>query len=135
MGTGKGFLEDQEKTDPTLFNSRLDKIRDQVTKLGASLSVEDLKETGRIMNANHKILIDMGLSHDRLINLCDLANSLGAYGSKVTGGGRGGYMLALTPGKELQDRVASAFEAEGVPTIRTTIGGEPTDNTKKQILT
>jgi len=131
----KGFLEEQEKNDPSLFNSRLDKIRDQVKDLGDSLSGGDLKKTGQIMTDNHKILIDMGLSHERLIYLCDLANSLGAYGSKVTGGGRGGYMLALTPGKDLQDRVASAFEAEGVPTIRTTIGGRPTDDTKSQILT
>lgn len=131
----KGFLEEQEKNNPVLFNSRLDTIRDQVKDLGFSLSGGNLKETGRIMSTNHKILIDMGLSHERLIYLCDLANSLGAYGSKVTGGGRGGYMLALTPGKELQDKVASAFEAEGVPTIRTTIGGKPTDNTKFQILT
>ncbi len=130
----KGFLEEQEKTDPSLFNNRIDKIRAQVKGLGESLSSGDLQETGRIMSDNHKILIEMGLSHERLIYLCDLANSLGAYGSKVTGGGRGGYMLALTPGRELQDKVASAFEAEGVPTIRTTIGGKPTDNTKYQVL-
>lgn len=130
----KGFLEEQEKNNPDLFNSRLDRIRTQVKDLGDSLSGGNLKETGRVMSDNHKILIDMGLSHERLIYLCNLANSLGAYGSKVTGGGRGGYMIALTPGKELQDKVASAFEAEGVPTIRTTIGGKPTDNTKSQIL-
>ncbi|MCK5198565.1 MAG: hypothetical protein KAR21_09455 [Spirochaetales bacterium] len=126
----KGFLEEQEKTDPALFNNRLDIIRTQVKDLGDALSGGHLEKTGRIMSDNHKILIEMGLSHERLIYLCNLANSLGAYGSKVTGGGRGGYMLALTPGKELQDKAASAFEAEGVPTIRTTIGGKPTDNTK-----
>ena len=76
----------------------------------------------------------MGISHERLVELCDLANGLGAYGSKVTGGGRGGYMLALTPGKELQNRVASAFEERGVPTIRATIGGAPTDDRAFQIL-
>ncbi|RKX94297.1 MAG: mevalonate kinase [Spirochaetes bacterium] len=130
----KGFLEEQETSNPALFNKRLDSIRDQVKGLEKALSQGDLKETGRIMSANHEILIEMGLSHERLIHLCNLANSLGAYGSKVTGGGRGGYMLALTPGKELQDKVASAFEAEGVPTIRTTIGGKPTDNTAFQIL-
>ena len=130
----KGFLEEQETSNPALFNKRLDSIRDQVKGLEEALSQGDLKETGRIMSANHEILIEMGLSHERLIHLCNLANSLGAYGSKVTGGGRGGYMLALTPGKELQDKVASAFEAEGVPTIRTTIGGKPTDNTAFQIL-
>ena len=131
----KGFLEEQEKNNPALFNNRLDTIRTQVKDLGGALSSGDLKKTGCVMSDNHKILIEMGLSHERLIYLCDLANSLGAYGSKVTGGGRGGYMIALTPGKELQDKVASAFEAGGVPTIRTTIGGKPTDDRKAQILT
>lgn len=130
----KGFLEEQENADPELFNSRLDSIRKQVEELGGALSSGDLKRTGRIMNENHKVLIDMGLSHEKLIYLCDLANSLGAYGAKVTGGGRGGYMVALTPGKELQDKVASAFEAEGIATIRATIGGKPTDDRAFQVL-
>ncbi len=130
----KGFLEEQEKDNPSLFNNRLDKIRDQVDELAAALSRGDLKETGRIMNENHSILIEMGLSHERLEYLCELANSLGACGAKVTGGGRGGYMVALTPGKELQNKVASAFEAEGVSTIRATIGGTPTNSTSFQVL-
>ena len=46
-----------------------------------------------------------------------------ALGAKVTGGGRGGYMNALTPGKELQDKIASAMEKEGYKVIRTTVGG------------
>jgi mevalonate kinase len=44
-------------------------------------------------------------------------------GAKVTGGGRGGYMVSLTPGKELQDKVASAFAKEGHKVIKATIGG------------
>ena len=130
----KGFLEEQETEDATLFNQRLDQVREQVEKLGTFLSAGNLEETGRIMNENHKILIDMGLSHAKLIELCDLANSLGALGAKVTGGGRGGYMVALTPGKELQEKVASAFEAKGIATIRAIIGGIPTDATTFQIL-
>jgi hypothetical protein len=35
----------------------------------------------------------------------------------------GGYMLALTPGKELQEKVASALEKEGSAVIRAVIGG------------
>jgi mevalonate kinase len=55
--------------------------------------------------------------------LCKLAREKGALGAKVTGGGRGGYMVALTPGKQLQDKVASAFDKEGYKVIRATIGG------------
>lgn len=130
----KGFLEKQQAEDPALFENRLQIIREQVDALGTALRSDDLKQTGHIMNENHEILKQMGLSHERLIELCDLANSLGAYGAKVTGGGRGGYMIALTPGKELQDKVASAFEKMGVATIRAEIGGVPTDPTDFEIL-
>jgi len=124
----KGFLEEQERADGPLFTRRLDTIRSQVAGLREALGGGDLVETGRIMSENHKVLIEMGLSHQRLVELCDRAVSLGAYGAKVTGGGRGGYMVALTPGKELQDRVASAFESDGVATIRATIGNPPRGN-------
>jgi mevalonate kinase len=66
---------------------------------------------------------DMDLSHEILIYLCNKALELGALGAKVTGGGRGGYMNALTPGKELQEKVASAMEKEGYKVIRAAVGG------------
>ena len=65
----------------------------------------------------------MGMSHETLNYLCKSSLEKGALGAKVTGGGRGGYMVALTPGKELQEKVASAFEKEGYKIITTTIGG------------
>ena len=74
------------------------------------------------MTANHEILIDMELSHEILIKLCNMALDMGALGAKVTGGGRGGYMNALTPGKELQEKIATAMEKEGYKVIRATIG-------------
>ncbi len=130
----KGFLEEQERDNPGLFTGRVDAIRGQVERLKTALSAGDYDETGRVMNENHRILVDMGISHEKLVYLCDLANSLGATGAKVTGAGRGGYMVALTPGKELQDKVASTFEAEGIAVIRATIGGKPTDDTQFQIF-
>ena len=78
---------------------------------------------GRNLTENHKILIDMELSHEKLIYLCNLALEKGALGAKLTGGGMGGYMVALTPGKDLQESVASAMEKEGYKVIRATIGG------------
>ena len=118
----KGFLEEQRDANPSLYYKRLDSVEKQVQELRISLEKFDLKSVGRIMSENHKLLIDMGLSHPRLVELCNIAESLGAYGAKVTGGGRGGFMVALTPGKELQETVASAFEEMGVSTIRGIIG-------------
>ena len=87
------------------------------------LEANDLAKVGAIMSENHEILIDMGLSHEKLIYLCNLALEKGALGAKLTGGGMGGYMIALTPGKDLQERVASAIEKEGFAVIRATISG------------
>jgi mevalonate kinase len=115
--------EQQKKADPKLFASRLKHITSQAHDMKRALEAGDLENVGRIMSSNHKILIDMQFSHETLDYLCKLALEEGAWGAKVTGGGRGGYMVALTPGKELQGVVASAFDKEGYKIIRATIGG------------
>jgi mevalonate kinase len=116
-------VEEQEKNDPVLFQKRLQTITLQSQAMKKALEDFDLPKVGDIMTANHEILIKMDLSHETLIYLCNKAREMGALGAKVTGGGRGGYMNALTPGKELQEKVASAMEKEGYKVIRATIGG------------
>ena len=115
-------VEAQEKKEPDLFKKRLQTVTEQAFEMKKALEDYDLQKVGQLMTANHKILIDMDLSHEKLIYLCNLAIELGALGAKVTGGGRGGYMNALTPGKELQEKVASAMEKEGFKVIRAMIG-------------
>jgi len=115
--------EKQKKADPNLFTSRLSTITAQAHEMKKALEAGDLRTVGKIMSENHKILIDMDFSHEKLDYLCKLALDKGAWGAKVTGGGRGGYMVSLTPGKELQETVAADFEKEGFKTIRATIGG------------
>jgi mevalonate kinase len=115
--------EAQRKKDPGLFAKRLQLITDQAFEMKKALEDYDLATVGKLMTANHEILIEMDLSHEILIRLCNMAIEMGALGAKVTGGGRGGYMNALTPGKELQDKIASAMEKEGYKVIRTTVGG------------
>jgi mevalonate kinase len=117
------FSEKQKKDDPQLFASRLRTITSQAHAMKNALEAGDLHTVGKIMSENHKLLIDMQFSHETLDHMCKLALEKGAWGAKVTGGGRGGYMVALTPGKELQDTVASAFDKEGYKLIRATIGG------------
>ena len=113
----------QREKDPDLFAKRLQMITDQAFEMKKALEDYDLATVGKLMTANHEILIEMDLSHDILIHLCNMALQMGALGAKVTGGGRGGYMNALTPGKELQDKIAAAMEKEGYKVIRTTVGG------------
>ena len=121
--TLRGAVMEQERKDPQLFATRLKAIADQSRQMRRGLEAGDWASVGAILTENHKILIDMGLSHEKLVYLCNMALEHGALGAKLTGGGRGGYMIALTPGKDLQDTVASALEKEGYKVIRATIGG------------
>jgi mevalonate kinase len=117
------FIEVQKKDNAGLFTTRLKAIVSQGADMKKALEAGDLEKVGKIMTENHKLLVDMDMSHEILDKMCKSALERGAFGAKVTGGGRGGYMISLTPGKELQKTVASAFDKEGYKVIRATIGG------------
>jgi len=117
------FSERQKKEDPALFASRMQTITEQGRELKKALEAGDLKSAGQIMTTNHKLLAEMEFSHEILDKMVMQALEWGAWGAKVTGGGRGGYMISLTPDKELQEKIASAFEREGHKVIKATIGG------------
>ncbi|PNX48986.1 MAG: mevalonate kinase [Thermoplasmata archaeon M11B2D] len=81
-----------------------------------------LQDVGKLMNENHKLLQQIEVSSRELDFLVSVAREAGAFGAKLTGGGLGGNMIALTPGKELQNKVATAIEKEGFQTVKTVIG-------------
>ena len=119
------FVLGLKADDPELFAERCRTITEQSLAMRAALERYDLETVGRLLTANHSILVDMGLSHERLVDLCERAVAMGASGAKLTGGGRGGYMLALTPEEDVQERVAATFEDDGYAVIRAEIGGTP----------
>jgi mevalonate kinase len=87
-----------------------------------ALNEFDLKKVGELMNENHRLLQEIEVSCKELDHLVELARKQGAFGAKLTGGGGGGCMTALTPTKELQEKVAAAIEKEGFQVLRTKIG-------------
>jgi len=50
---------------------------------------------GPLMDENHAMLRSMGVSSPELENLVKVARSAGALGAKMSGGGRGGNMIAI----------------------------------------
>ncbi|MFE3845479.1 mevalonate kinase [Thermoplasmatota archaeon] len=88
---------------------------------------EDYAELGKLMNENHKLLQQIEVSTRELDFLVNIAREHGSYGAKLTGGGLGGNIIALTPGRDLQEEVATAFEKEGFQTLKTVIGASRRD--------
>ena len=89
---------------------------------------EDYKEIGKLMNENHKLLQQIEVSSKELDFMVKLARDNGALGAKLTGGGLGGSIIALTPGKEIQEEVANAIEKEGFQSLKTVIGASRREN-------
>jgi len=70
---------------------------------------------GQLMEQNQALLAEIGVSSPELDTLCLRARAAGALGAKLSGGGRGGNMIALVDEQELpQVRKALATTARRV---------------------
>ena len=113
---------ERKKQNPEKYNVIFKQAEDLAHKGRKALEELDLQKVGELMNENHRLLQEIEVSCKELDYLVDLTREKGAFGAKMTGGGGGGCILALTPGKELQETVASAIENEGFEVLRTKIG-------------
>jgi mevalonate kinase len=118
-----GVAERKQK-NPQKYNPLFQQAETLAHAGRKALEAYDLKKMGELMNENHRLLQEIEVSSRELDLLVDIARKEDAFGAKLTGGGGGGCMVALTPSKELQERVAKAIEKEGFEVLRTKIGVE-----------
>ncbi len=117
----EGVAERKNK-NPQKYNPIFKRAEELAYEGRAALEFYNLKKIGDLMNENHRLLQEIEVSSKELDLLVELARKQGAIGAKLTGGGGGGCMVALTPGKELQGKVASAFKTAGYEFLATKIG-------------
>jgi len=86
----------------------------------ARLAVESggIELLGPLMDANHGVLRKIGVSCAELDALVVAARRAGAWGAKLSGGGRGGNMIALVPPSRSEE-VAKALQVAGA--VRTIV--------------
>ena len=115
-------VRERKEKNPERYKEIFDRAENIAYLAKDALQDEDYKELGKLMNENHKLLQQIEVSSRELDFLVKLARDQGALGAKLTGGGLGGNIIALTPGKDLQEDVANAIEKEGFQTLKTVIG-------------
>lgn len=99
-----------------LYTTIFDEI-DEISNAGAAALVEkDYELLGSLMNVCHGFLNALEVSTPELEKMVQIARDAGATGAKLTGGGGGGSIVALCPGKV--DDVAAALSAAGYEIIR-----------------
>lgn len=106
------------------YEKVFDRIAEIVLEGERAIRKGDAAIIGELMNENHELLArELGVSHPMLNRLVDSARKAGAYGAKLSAGGKGGIMIALAD-KEKQKKVSDAIKkAGGIPYI-TTVGVE-----------
>ena len=87
----------------------------------AAIHARDLSLLGHLMNLNQLLLEKLGVSSPELERLIEAALEAGALGTKLSGSGGGGIMVALCA-EETRDAVAAAIEAAGGRALATTAG-------------
>ena len=81
----------------------------------------DVQALGPLMDRNHVLLEEMGVSSPELDKLVKAARQAGAWGAKLSGGGRGGNMIALVSPEQAEQVSEALLAAGAVNTITTEI--------------
>jgi mevalonate kinase len=106
---------------PDEVNARFAAIGALVREAAAAIAKRDFPMLGRTMTDNQAHLEALEVSSDEIRTLCQVAHEAGALGAKLTGGGGGGCVIALHPGRE--DVLRERFEAAGFRAFITRVGG------------
>jgi mevalonate kinase len=116
-----GELRRQWLNDPTRYEAIFDEAGQIVLAARGLIESGRPAELGPLMDHNQRLLQEMGVSSVELERLASAARAAGALGAKLSGGGRGGNMIALVE-DDAAAPVASALETAGATrTLITTV--------------
>ncbi|HKZ85172.1 MAG TPA: mevalonate kinase [Anaerolineae bacterium] len=107
------------EADRARYEALFDRIGSIVEEARAAIEAGDVEALGPLMDANHALLRDIGVSSDDLDRLVAAARRAGAKGAKLVGGGRGGHMIALVD-EARQGAVRQALLDAGAKSVMTT---------------
>ncbi len=100
------------QTDPRRWEKVFDQIGSIAQSARQAIERGNIEALGPLMNANHALLQELTVSSPELDQLVQAARQAGAAGAKLSGGGRGGNMIALVAPNDAE-RVAQALLLAG----------------------
>ena len=110
------------KEDRQSYELIFDAIGDVAEAARRAIGAGKLGELGRLMKRNQRLLRRLDVSTPLLDRLIAVAEGAGADGAKLSGGGRGGNLIALVE-KELAGEVGAALlESGATRVIETQVG-------------
>jgi mevalonate kinase len=100
------------EADKHKWESTFDKIGEIVNQARQAMESGKWEKLGDLMNKNHALLQELTVSSPELEQLIEAARNAGALGAKLSGGGRGGNMIAVVQ-PEIAEAVSSSLKEAG----------------------
>jgi mevalonate kinase len=107
--------------DPTRYRTLFERIGDIARAAHRRMELGEIDGLGWLMNENHAMLIELGVSSAILDRLVGVARAAGASGAKLSGAGQGGNMLALVDHEVAHDVALALMTAGAAQVIHTTV--------------
>lgn len=98
---------------PNKVKHSIDLLGDYTLRTKAALAEGNSLFVGKMMDAAHSELKKLGVSDTELDHLVQVAKEWGALGAKLTGGGKGGCMIALASSLEHAKNLAEGLLQNG----------------------
>ncbi|MFT8324651.1 mevalonate kinase [Oenococcus sicerae] len=109
------LVADNYEKDPETFGNYFKQMGAIAEKGREEIIADDLKDFGRLMTENQNLLAKLGVSTPYLERLIKIALNNGALGAKLTGGGLGGSIVALTDTEAKAAEIKIALNKAGAP--------------------
>lgn len=103
------------------YDALFDQIGDIADQARQAIEAGRVDALGRLMDDNHELLIELGVSSSELDELVEAARLGGAMGAKLSGAGQGGNMVALVEDDYVEEVTEEVREAGAVRVILTRV--------------
>jgi mevalonate kinase len=113
------YVRREWKRDSARYDALFDQIGDIVDEARRAIESGDINALGPLMDHNHELLIELGVSSPELDDLVEAARFAGAMGAKLSGAGRGGNMIALVE-DDVAGKVAETLKETGAKRVIST---------------
>lgn len=107
---------------PETTKKTFDAIHTLVKNARLAIEAGDRNAVGQMLDLNQMLLSGLFVSTPEIEQLCSSARAAGALGSKLTGAGGGGCVVALVDTAEIGASVLSTWKSEGFDGFLTTFG-------------
>ncbi|GJQ53082.1 MAG: mevalonate kinase [Anaerolineaceae bacterium] len=109
------------EADKMKWEGVFDEVGEIARAAKEKIETGDWRLLGELMNRNHALLQEMTVSSPELDALVEAARKAGATGAKLSGGGRGGNMIALAEAEKADDISSALMSAGAKNTIVTQV--------------